>query len=170
MRSFTALDSVTHEGGTNTWFTPREILSPLGTFDLDPCSQTFRPFDTAIRHVCEDEGKCGLSTEWEGRVWLNPPYGKTIKKWLDKLAAHGNGVALVFARVETTWAQEALERADAVNFLRGRISFIRADGGESSNAGMGSMLLAFGKQNVSAIRGHKGVVFESEDSEKEFEI
>jgi len=134
----------------------------MGPFDLDPCSKTFRPFDTATRHICEDEGGCGLNERWEGRVWLNPPYGKNIKSWLDKLAAHGNGVALVFARVETTWAQEALERADAVNFLRGRISFIRADGSNSSNAGTGSMLLAFGRQNVAFVKMHQGVVFQKE--------
>jgi len=49
--SFLACDSVTHEGQTNTWFTPREILTALGPFDLDPCTQSFRPFDTAARHI-----------------------------------------------------------------------------------------------------------------------
>jgi hypothetical protein len=160
MRSFTALDSVTHEGDTNTWFTPKEIIEPMGVFDLDPCSQTFRPFNTARIHICEDIGECGLQGRWEGRVWLNPPYGKTIRQWLDKLAKHGNGVALVFARIETAWAQEALERVDAVNFLKGRISFIKADGSESSNAGTGSMLLAFGGNNVESIKKHCGVIFQ----------
>lgn len=157
--SFFACDSVTHEGQTNTWFTPREIVTALGPFDLDPCTQTFRPFDTAARHICEDAGGDGMSEEWRGRVWLNPPYGKAIARWLGKLADHGNGVALVFARTETRWGQAMIGRAHAVNFLAGRIGFLRADGKPVTNAGTGSMLLAYGAANVEAVRRLPGLVF-----------
>ena len=157
--AFFACDSVTHEGQTNTWFTPQEIVTTLGPFDLDPCTQTFRPYDTAARHICEDAGECGLASKWEGRVWLNPPYGKAIPKWLGKLADHGNGIALVFSRTETGWGQAMIGRADAVNFIKGRIAFIRKDGKPSTNAGTGSMLLAFGRENVEAIKRLPGVIF-----------
>jgi hypothetical protein len=157
--SFFACDSVTHEGQTNTWFTPREIVTALGPFDLDPCTQTFRPFDTAARHICEDAGGDGMAEEWRGRVWLNPPYGKAISHWLGKLADHGNGVALVFARTETRWGQAMIGRAHAVNFLAGRIGFLRADGKPVTNAGTGSMLLAYGAANVEAVRRLPGLVF-----------
>jgi hypothetical protein len=157
--SFYSCDSVTHEGQTNTWFTPKEVVTALGPFDLDPCTQTFRPHDTATRHICEDAGECGLAAEWSGRVWLNPPYGKTISRWLEKLAKHGNGIALVFSRTETKWGQAMIEQADGVNFLKGRIAFIREDGQSSTNAANGSLLLAFGRENVEAIRLLPGVVF-----------
>ena len=159
--SFFSCDSVTHEGNTNTWFTPPDIVNPLGSFDLDPCTQTFRPFDIAENCICEDEGGCGLSEQWQGRVWLNPPYGKKISRWIGKLKEHGNGVACVFARCETQWGQFALMNADAVNFLKGRIAFIRADGRRDTNAGTGSMLLAFGSENVEAIKQHEGVIFKN---------
>lgn len=162
-RAFTTLDSPDHKGETNTWFTPRHILEALGPFDLDPCTQSFRPFDTAARHVCEDRGEDGLIEKWEGRVWLNPPYGDGIGRWLGKLADHGNGIALVFSRTETSWAQAMLRRADAVNFISGRISFIRQTGGIETNAGNGSMLLAFGGGNVEAIRKIPGIIFEKDD-------
>ena len=157
--SFFSCDSVTHEGRTNTWFTPQKIVTALGPFDLDPCTQTFRPYDTATRHICEDLGECGLRGGWEGRVWLNPPYGKEIAKWLSKLADHGNGIALVFSRTETEWCQAMIARADAVNFLKGRIAFIRKDGVPSTNAGTGSILLAWGRENVEAIKRLPGVIF-----------
>jgi len=160
-KSFFSCDSVTHEGQTNTWFTPAEIVEKLGPFDMDPCTQTFRPFDTAKVHICEDVGGCGIATDWIGRVWLNPPYGREIGKWLQKLKAHGNGIALVFGRTETGWGQEAIKHADAVNFIKGRLSFIRHDGSKSSNAGTGSMLLAFGAENVEAIKRIPGVIFET---------
>jgi len=157
--AFFACDSVSHEGETNTWFTPQNIIKTLGPFDLDPCTQSYRPFDTAVRHICEDKGECGLSAKWHGRVWLNPPYGRTIARWLSKLADHGNGIALVFSRTETTWAQSLLSRANSVNFLKGRIAFLRADGKPVTNAGTGSMLLAFGAENVEAIKRIEGVIY-----------
>ena len=159
--SFFSCDSVTHEGSTNTWFTPQYIIETLGPFDLDPCTQSFRPFDTASLHVCEDFGDCGLSKDWYGRVWLNPPYGKAILKWLKKLSTHGNGIALVFSRTETGWGQEMIAQADAVNFIKGRIAFVRDNGKPSTNAGTGSMLLAFGSENIEAIKRIPGVIFEN---------
>lgn len=158
-RAFFACDNTSHEGLTNTWFTPRSVIETLGPFDLDPCTQSFRPFDTAAKHVCEDAGEDGLTMAWRGRVWLNPPYGRNIKAWLDRLREHGNGVALVFGRTETAWGQDCISGADAVNFLKGRLSFIRADGSASSNAGTGSMLLAYGATNVAAILRMSGTVF-----------
>ena len=157
--AFFACDSVAHAGNTNTWFTPKDIITILGPFDLDPCTQSYRPFDTAKRHVCEDKGECGLTAKWEGRVWLNPPYGRMIARWLSKLADHGDGIALVFSRTETSWAQSLLARANAVNFLKGRIAFLRADGKPVTNAGTGSMLLAFGAANVEAIKRIEGVIY-----------
>jgi len=158
--AFFACDSVTGRGQTNTWFTPQEIVTTLGPFDLDPCTQTFRPHDTAARHICEDAGQCGMASKWEGRVWLNPPYGKEIAKWLGKLADHGNGIALVFARTDTAWAQSILKRVDAANFMKGRVAFIPV--GEkkptANSSGTPSMLLAFGRENVDAIKRLPGVI------------
>jgi hypothetical protein len=159
-RSFYACSNPNHKGNTNTWFTPRTIIEPLGKFDLDPCSQSYRPFDTAWRIFCEDKDDDGLQLPWFGRVWLNPPYGRDIGKWLEKLAAHGNGIALVFARTETIWAQKAMAAATAINFLSGRISFIRADGRADTNAATGSMLLAYGGDNATAIEALPGKIAE----------
>jgi len=160
--SFHACDSPSHEGVTNTWFTPVELIISLGAaFDLDPCSQSFRPFDTAATVICEDLGGDGLALSWEGRVWMNPPYGREIESWLEKLRKHGNGIALVFSRTETAWAQKHIRSADAVNFMKGRISFVRADGAQGTNAANGSMLLAYGRENVEAIRRVPGLFFDN---------
>src|SRR6185503_8425133 len=88
-----------NEGATNEWLTPPEIVKALGPFDLDPCAPVVRPWDTAAKHYTTAED--GLSQPWEGRVWLNPPYGPHAAKFLAKLAKHGNGIALTFARTET---------------------------------------------------------------------
>jgi len=161
MKSFHSCDEASHKGKTNTWFTPPEIIEPLGKFDLDPCTLHARPFNTAERHICYDKSECGLGVKWAGRVWLNPPYGDEIAIWLEKLAAHNNGIALVFARTETAWAQSAMRKAAAVNFIKGRISFLNHLGNRVSNAGTGSMLLAFGLFNARAIAKLPGVIFKS---------
>lgn len=85
---------------TTTWLTPPHITNALGAFDLDPCAAPSpRPWPTAARHIELPED--GLAADWDGRVWLNPPYSFAAWKWLAKLAEHGRGTALVFARTET---------------------------------------------------------------------
>lgn len=85
---------------------------------------------------------------WHGCVWLNPTYGKMTAKWLGKLAGHGNGMALVFARTETAMFFEHIwPKASALLFLRGRLTFCYPDGTGSkagNNSGGPSVLVAYG--------------------------
>lgn len=138
--------------GTHTWLTPKPIIDALGPFDLDPCAAPEpRPFATAkTMNSIHDGGVDGLSLEWFGRVWLNPPYSDKPVQWLHKLKLHGNGIALVFARTDTAWLQGVI--ADSgVFFIRGRISFMRPDGSFGNNAGAPSVLLPFGEENVAKV-------------------
>jgi hypothetical protein len=141
MRGFSQLDNPAHQGETNTWLTPISLIRSLGEFDLDPCGYPGHP--TASNLICQPD--CGLSADWYGRVWLNPPYGKETGKWLDKLAKHGRGVALVFSRTDTSWFQEYAAKADWVFFIKGRIKFIHTEKGADTNAGHGSCLMGFGE-------------------------
>lgn len=109
-----------HRMGTDEWLTPPEILEALGPFDLDPCAPSTRPWPMAAQHYSKEDD--GLLRPWEGRVWLNPPYGLEAERWLRRLAIHGNGIALIFARTETeAFFSQVWERADAILFLRGRL-------------------------------------------------
>ncbi len=140
-----------NEGATNEWLTPPEILRALGSFDLDPCSPVERPWDTATTHYTVRDD--GLSKKWLGRVWLNPPYGPHVGKWLARLAKHGDGIALIFARTETDAFFTAWDNADAMLFLRGRLHFHHIDGKRAAhNGGAPSVLIAFGENNVAALR------------------
>lgn len=89
----------------------------------------------------------GLAADW-GRafVWLNPPYSFEAWKWLARLADHGNGIALVFARTETAGFVDTIwKRADAVLFLHGRLHFHYPDGRRAAaNSGAPSALVAYG--------------------------
>ena len=111
--------------GSDVWLTPPDLLHQLGPFDLDPCAAPPpRPWPTADRHIALPDD--GLSAVWQGRVWLNPPYSD-VGRWLGRLAAHGQGTALIFARTETAlFARYVWREASAVLFLTGRITFCQA--------------------------------------------
>lgn len=130
------------------WITPPEILSHLGKFDLDPCAPIVRPWDTADRHY--DINDDGLQHPWHGRVWCNPPYGKETGIWLSRMAYHGNGIALIFARTETRmFFEHVWNKAGAVLFIEGRLHFHHVDGTRAAaNAGAPSCLVAYGENNV----------------------
>ena len=133
------------------WLTPPEIIQALGLFDLDPCSPINRPWNTAEQHYTIEED--GLSKEWYGRVWCNPPYGRQTFRWVNKLAEHGDGIALIFARTETNgFHDEIWRKADAVFFFRGRINFYYVDGTKSDRANAPSCLVAYGENNILRIQ------------------
>lgn len=134
------------------WLTPPHIIEALGEFDLDPCAPITRPWDTAKNHYTVIDN--GLSQKWEGRVWCNPPYGLEAAKWLSKLAEHGQGIALIFARTETKmFFQEVWPKASAVLFLEGRLYFHYVDGTKAkANSGAPSVLVAYGSDDAKALK------------------
>jgi hypothetical protein len=137
--------------GSDVWVTPAWVLNALGPFDLDPCAAPSPRFlATARTHV--EPPADGLAATWYGRVWLNPPYSE-VERWLARLAAHGRGTALVFARTDVAWFHTHGVRADALLFLRGRVTFLRGDGSRGpSNVGGPSVLLAYGADDAARLR------------------
>lgn len=141
-----------YQGRSNDWLTPPGLIKALGEFYMDPCAAPSpRPWPTA-RHMIEPPSN-GLEVPWKHRVWLNPPYGPETEKWLMRLAYHGNGIALTFARTETHMFKTCIwERADAVLFKYERLYFFKPTGERASgNSGGPSILVAYGKQNARAL-------------------
>jgi len=138
--------------GKEEWLTPKEITDVLGPFDLDPCSPIIRPWSTAKTHfTIKDDG---LKQAWFGRVWLNPPYGNETEKWMARMAAHNNGISLIFARTETaTWFDSVWPVASALLFIKGRIAFCHVDGRRAgTSAGAPSCLIAYGAENAERLK------------------
>lgn len=106
----------------DTTLTPMHIIEALGPFDLDPCAFEGRnTAGTLVVWPCN-----GLLSEWFGRVWCNPPYSDP-SPWMDKMALHNDGIALVLASTDTKWFQKAASTASAICFPLGRPSFLRVD-------------------------------------------
>lgn len=137
---------------TDEWYTPLEIISSLGEFDLDPCAPVNPLWRTA--KVMYNKNDDGLSKEWNGRVWLNPPYSRPlIEQFVRKMAEHGNGIALLFNRCDNAMFHDIIfPTATAMKFLRKRIRFYRPDGTRGDSPGCGSVLVAWGEDNAAVIR------------------
>lgn len=144
------------------WYTPPEILHSLGPFCLDPCSPVERPWDTADKHYTIFDN--GLMKPWEGRVWMNPPFGAGagVERWAERMAYHGKGIALFPARTSSKWFQKwVFCHADCVLFLEGKIYFYRPGGVRSVNPlPIGIVLAAYGQADADILRnsGLPGVV------------
>jgi hypothetical protein len=139
-------------GETNDWLTPRPLLQRLGPFDLDPCGCVGMPWPTATTTYFLPEHD-GLIEPWFGRVFCNPPYGPNVGDWARRMAEHGNGIMLIFARTETTtWQRDIFPFADATLLLAGRVRFCLPSGERGKSGTAPSALLAYGQANVDALR------------------
>lgn len=133
---------------TDEWYTPKEIIDALGPFDLDPCA-AIKPLWATARHQYTKNDD-GLSKEWFGRVWLNPPYSRPlIEQFVRKMADHNNGIALLFNRSDSKMFHEhVFDRATAILFMRSRVRFYRPNGTQAGSPGCGSVLIAYGYENA----------------------
>lgn len=139
------------------WLTPPEIIKALGgpeSFDLDPCAPIKRPWDMAKEHYTIADN--GLLKPWHGRIWLNSPYGgpNIVGPWMRRMADHGQGTTLIFARTETALFFETVwRRASALLFIEGRLYFHHVDGTRAAaNAGAPSVLIAYGENDARILR------------------
>jgi phage N-6-adenine-methyltransferase len=100
---------------TNEWYTPVKYLDAaravLGGFDLDPAS-CIEANVTVKANQFYDQDDDGLAYDWKGRVWLNPPYGRTAGAFVERLVGQyeaknvSAAVALVNAHcTDTSWFQ-----------------------------------------------------------------
>ncbi len=155
--SFTKTDPASHES-ENTWFTPKDFIEKLGPFNLDPCTVSFRPFDTAKFHFEYDKGTCGIKNAWLGDVWCNPPYGKQIMPFIDKFISHRKGVMLIFARMGSEGVQKLIKSEAYIYCLRKRIHFIQKDGKKATNAGTDSILVFYNHKYLEKVKSFDGVL------------
>lgn len=108
-----------------------------------------------------DKGQHGLTMSDGELAWSS--FDKalriiTLNRWLiwqfvEKLAEHGNGIALLFNRCDSNKFQDIIfTKATGMMFLRNRIKFFRPDGTRGDSPGCGSVLIAFGRENAEILR------------------
>ena len=130
---------------TDVWGTPQDLFDRLDSeyrFTLDPCANH-------DNHKCDryfTESDDGLSQEWTGSVFMNPPYGRAIGKWMGKAYRSSlegaTVVCLVPARTDTAWWHDYAMQGE-ITFLRGRLKFTDTDGKTASSAPFPSAIVVF---------------------------
>ena len=135
---------VHYSSKSNEWATPQNLFDELNdefNFTLDPCA-TDKNAKCSKYFTIEDDG---LSKDWSNEVvFMNPPYGREIKKWIKKAYEESlNGatvVCLIPARTDTTyWHDFIFDKADDIRFLRGRLKF----GNSKNNAPFPSAIVVY---------------------------
>ena len=128
---------------TPEWATPQDLFDRLDAvhhFTLDVCATHENA--KCQRYFTREQD--GLAQDWDGRVWMNPPYGREIGLWVDKALRASRTTArfvvcLLPARTDTRWFHELCLPYGRVEFLRGRLKF----GGSKNSAPFPSMLVTF---------------------------
>ena len=134
------VDPVLFSSKSFEWETPASIYNDLNAefhFTLDPCA-------TTENHKCEKyftKNDDGLAQSWDAdRVFMNPPYGRGIDKWIEKASLSKNlVVCLLPARTDTIWFHKYVYGKATIRFLKGRIRF----GGSRTGAPFPSMVVIF---------------------------
>ncbi|MGE0403293.1 MAG: DNA N-6-adenine-methyltransferase [Kofleriaceae bacterium] len=134
--------SLDPEYQSDEWYTPIAIIDlareVMGAIDLDPATCDFaqRKIQAATFYTKDDDG---LSKEWNGRVWLNPPYSNPgATKFVEKLIAEyragrvTEAIMIQNSNTDTRWFHE-LASISTNCFVRGRIQFDREDGRGTQN-------------------------------------
>jgi site-specific DNA-methyltransferase (adenine-specific) len=127
------MDAILFSKKSDHWSTPVDLYETLNkefNFNYDPCPLN-ADFD-------------GLKTDWNGSIFVNPPYSN-IKGFLQK--AHdelqkGNAKTVVFlipSRTDTKWFHEYVYNRADIRFIKGRLKF----GNSKNSAPFPSMLVIF---------------------------
>lgn len=152
---------------SDEYYTPKHIIEALGHFDLDPATPENPRWRTAdMMYTKEDDG---LKQEWFGRVFLNPPYSRPlVNQFMEKMAAHGNGIALIVPKLGTKMFRDIIyPHCSAIYILSERIKFYDENWVQQKSPICQSMLVAFGEDNKKAIlnSGLKGLMLVPEYAE-----
>ncbi|WP_258088392.1 phage N-6-adenine-methyltransferase [Weissella fangxianensis] len=111
-----------------SWETPEDLFIELNKkfkFDLDACA-------SVENHKLEKyftERDDALIQKWDGNVFMNPPYGRSINKFIEKAyKEHLRDpnrfiVMLIPSRTDTTYWHEFIQNKSIVKFLKGRLKF-----------------------------------------------
>lgn len=113
--------------------TPPYVLDPvrvaLGGIGLDPCTEPDNPCEAERFFTVEDDGLTSpwWNADWRPSVYVNPPYSKAKEPWIRECMESGDRyqkvVLLIPSHTDTRIFHEAMDSADAVCFIKGRVKF-----------------------------------------------
>jgi len=143
---------VSHNSVENEWYTPSKYIEAartvMGSIDLDPAScQLAQETVQAGQYFTIDDN--GLTKEWRGNVWLNPPYSKEsvglfATKLVEETASLSQAIVLVNNATDTHWFHQIAKVATAMCFVCGRIKFNDKTGTPANSPVQGQVFVYIG--------------------------
>lgn len=148
--------------GENEWYTPPEFIEKarkvMGGIDLDPATSAQANITVGADKIytVQDDG---LSYEWQGKIWLNPPYSqpaisnfanKMVNEWRSGRVT--SAVVLTHNYTDTRWFHTLASACTAICFTKGRIAFVNQDG-EKAAPTQGQAFFYFG-DNIGIFSQH----------------
>lgn len=123
------INSLMFSSKKDDWETPQQLFDKLD----DEFNFSWDLAATKENSKCEqyiDKSDDSLSVNWSelvGNLWLNPPYGRQIKKWVKKASEtdlkDSYLVMLIPARTDTSYWHDYIFGKAEIKFLRGRLKF-----------------------------------------------
>lgn len=131
------------QSNSEEWATPQAFFNEIDKefhFTLDPCATKE---NAKCKHFYTKADN-GLEKSWDNeRVFCNPPYGRTISKWIEKSSKQMGGIVvmLIPARTDTKYFHEYIYQKENVEirFIKGRLKF----GNSKNSAPFPSMIIIF---------------------------
>jgi len=138
--------------GTVDWETPWHLFNRLNqiyNFNLDACA-TATNAKVSCYYTPEMDA---LTLPWIGSIWMNPPYGREIYKWVRKAYTESCRpdtivVCLLPSRTDTYWWHDYVMKAKKIYLVKGRLKF----GNSENSAPFPSCIAVFSGE------GHKPVI------------
>jgi phage N-6-adenine-methyltransferase len=153
----TKITHVSQNSGNNEWYTPKEYIEAarnvMGSIDTDPASSFIaNEIVKATQYFTEEQN--GLTKEWKGNVWMNPPYAQPLISQFtnavtDKFISNeiDQAVILVNNATETKWFQKMLSVASSgICFVKRRIKFLNINGEPVGAPLQGQCIIYFGNK------------------------
>lgn len=127
------------------WETPQDFFDTLNDefcFETDVCA-------SSINTKCENFFSIemdGLAQEWKNVCWMNPPYNKTMPRWVAKAYESAQKGAMVVVLMscrsgDTKWWHAYVMKSSEIRFVKNRLHF--SLNGKSSRANLSSIVVVF---------------------------
>jgi hypothetical protein len=155
---------------SNEWYTPGKYIAAvreaLGDIDLDPASSAQANATVRAKDVFTQEDD-GLARGWFGRVFVNPPYGRTPEHrslaaaFCNKaISEYDSGnveacIILVNSLHSQTWQAPLYDYT--VCFVDHRVHFVSADGEENENPTFQNVFVYLGRDVAKFAAAFSGI-------------
>jgi len=156
--------------GENEWYTPGEYVAMarevMGSIDLDPasCEEANKVVDATVFYTKEDDG---LSKEWAGNLWVNPPYSRDLMPaFIEKLKVSyidgdvESAILLSHNNTDTQWFHNIAAVSSAICFPKKRIKFYRDEEIAAPTNGQTFFYLGDDVGKFAEVFGEIGIVVE----------